>query len=176
MVSYACDPDDSDARWSHFPVQRSPEGREGALIPPEPQGTSLKSEVSALNPTLSRDSHEPLQLGKVHAPEQGLVEVRTALLKSFDQLAKQLLTLLVPEVEDVSEGIHNRIHAAQSIEVSLPVSAPALRHQLLVGAGERGWVGGGDPTSAGTSRTEHDWNLTVRLGQTLSDPGDRSGS
>jgi hypothetical protein len=70
--------------------------------------------------------------------EKKLVKVRTILLEALDQLCKQLLTLLVPEVKDVPEGIHDRIHAAQPIEVSLPVSAPALRHQLLVRAGEGG--------------------------------------
>jgi hypothetical protein len=61
------------------------------------------------------------------------VEVRTVLFKSLDQLLEQFLTRLVPEMEDVLEGIHNRIHAAQSIEVPLPVSALALCHQLLSG-------------------------------------------
>jgi hypothetical protein len=104
------------------------------------------------------------------------VEVRTALRKSLNQLLKQFLTLLVPEMEDVPEGIHDRIHAAQSVEVPLPVSAFAPCHQLLVRSGEGGWVGGDDPTSAGASRTEHDWNQTVRLERTSNDPGERSGS
>jgi hypothetical protein len=107
--------------------------------------------------------------------EKGLVEVITVSFKSFDQLLKQFLTLLVPEMKEVSESIHDRIHAAQPIEVSLPVSAPASGHQLLFGAGEGGWVGGDDPTSARASRTEHDGNLTLGLGRTSKDPRERSG-
>jgi hypothetical protein len=96
------------------------------------------------------------------------------LFKSLDQLLEQFLTRLVPEMEDVLEGIHNRIHAAQSVEVPLPVSALALCHQLLVGAGEGGWGGGDDPTSAGALRAEHGWDPTARLEHTLNDLGERS--
>jgi hypothetical protein len=104
------------------------------------------------------------------------MKARAFPLKGFDQLCEQHYTLLIPEMEDVPERIHDRIHTAQPVQVSLPVSAPALWHQLLIGIGEGGWVGGDDPTSAGASRTEHDWNQTVRLERTSNDPGDRSGS
>jgi hypothetical protein len=56
------------------------------------------------------------------------------LLKGFDQLLEQLLTLLIPELQEVAKGIHDRIHATQSVEIPLPVSALALGHQLLIRA------------------------------------------
>jgi hypothetical protein len=40
------------------------------------------------------------------------MKATTVLLKSLEQLPKQLLTLLISKVEDVPKGIHNRIHAA----------------------------------------------------------------
>jgi len=67
--------------------------------------------------------------------EKGLVEVIAVSLKGFDQPCKQLLTLLLPQVEDVPEGVHDSIDAAQSVEIPLPIRAPTLRHQLLAGAG-----------------------------------------
>jgi hypothetical protein len=98
---------------------------------------------------LARNSHQPLQLTEVQSLKERLVKARAVPRKGFDQLRKQLSRLLVSQLENMSKGIHNRIHAAQPIEISLPVSAPALRHQLLFGAGEGGCEGGDDPTSAG---------------------------
>ncbi|MBL0408029.1 hypothetical protein JKG68_29470 [Microvirga aerilata] len=79
-----------------------------------------------------------------------MTEVTTIPLKGFDQLPKQLLTLLISEVEDVPEGIHNRIHAAQRIEIPLPVSAFAPCHQFLVEEGVGVERGGGKPGAAET--------------------------
>jgi hypothetical protein len=45
---------------------------------------------------MARGNCEALQLGKVHAPEKGFVEVKAVLLKGLDQLLEELLTLLVP--------------------------------------------------------------------------------
>jgi hypothetical protein len=39
--------------------------------------------------------------------EKGLVEVIVVSLKALYQLPKQLLTLLLPKVEDVPEGVHD---------------------------------------------------------------------
>jgi len=138
MIGSPCDPDEGHARWSQFMVQCRPQVGQGALVPLQSQGTGLELQVPTLNAPLNRKHREPLQLGEVHPMEKGLVEVITVPLKGLDQLPEQLLTLLVPEMEDIPEGIHNRIHPAQSVQISLPVSAPALRHQLLCGAGEGG--------------------------------------
>jgi hypothetical protein len=81
--------------------------------------------------------------------EKGLVEVIAVSLKGLDQLRKQLLALLVPQPQDIPEGVHDGVDATQPVEVPLPVSALALRHQLLFGAGLCGGRGGDDPTLIG---------------------------
>jgi hypothetical protein len=43
------------------------------LVPLQLQGANLELEVLALDPTLTRYKHEPLQVAKVHPLEKGLV-------------------------------------------------------------------------------------------------------
>jgi hypothetical protein len=93
--------------------------------------------------------------------EKGFVAVITVLLKGLDQLPEQLLTLLLPEVEDVPKGVHDGIDSAQSVEVALPVSAPALCHQLVIGKGVGEERGGGRPGAAETLLTELRWHPPV---------------
>jgi hypothetical protein len=62
------------------------------------------------------------------------------------------VTLLIPELQEVAKGIHNRIHGAQSIKISLLVSVLAPGHQLLVRAGDGGWGGGDNPAETDTSK------------------------
>jgi hypothetical protein len=102
------------------------------------------------------------------------MKARAVPLKGFDQPFEQLCTLLIPEMEDVPKGIHDRIHAAQSIKVSLPVSAPASRHQPRARAGERGGVGGDDPTSAGPWTAEADGILMAGLQELQNRSGERT--
>lgn len=115
------------------------------LVPLQPKGARLEGDIPILQVTLAHDTGEPLQSGKVYPCKKGLVKATIILLKGLEQLPKQLLTLLISEVEDVPEGIHNGIDAAQPIEIPLTIGAPALRHQLLCGAGEGRSRGGGKP-------------------------------
>jgi len=117
-------------------------------LPPQSQSASLERQLLTLNVTLPRNHHEPLQLGEVHPLEERLVEVVTVLLKCLDQLAKQRLTLLVTQPQDIPKSVHDGINAAQPIEVSLPVSTPALRHQLSIAADLGAEKGGGKPIAA----------------------------
>jgi hypothetical protein len=128
MVSGPCDADDGDASRSQFLVQGSPEVGQGALVPLQPQGASLELQFLTLNATLTRKHHEPLQLGEVHPSENGMVKVITISFKGFDQPREQLLTLLIPQLQDMPEGVHDGIDAAQPVKISLPVSARALSH------------------------------------------------
>ncbi len=93
------------------------------------------------------DHYEPSELPEIHPVKEGLVNARTVLLKGLDQLLEQPVTLLIPELQDVAKGIHHRVDATQPVKVSLPVSALALGHQLLVGAGEGDWDGGDNPVA-----------------------------
>ncbi len=83
-----------------------------------------------------------------------MVKVITVLLKSFDQLAEQLLTLLIPQPQDMPKGIHDGVDAAQPVEIALAVSAPAPGHQLLFGAGKVSREGGGHPDDAALTSSE----------------------
>ncbi|MGF9760547.1 hypothetical protein AAII07_35700 [Microvirga sp. 0TCS3.31] len=78
---------------------------QGAAIPPQAQGAEPKAEIAA--PTCH--GHETLQLAKVHPLEKGLVKARRVLLKGLDQFLKQPLTLFVPQMEDVLQGIYDGI-------------------------------------------------------------------
>jgi len=136
MIGSACDADNGDAHWSESLTQRGPKVRQGALVTSQAQVVGLESKIPALNAPWTRHGDEALQLTKVYSLNEGLVEATTILLKGFDQLCKQLLTLLIPQPQDVPKGVHDGVHAAQPVEISLPVSALALDHQLLFGEGE----------------------------------------
>jgi hypothetical protein len=112
MVSRACDPNDGDAGWSQLSAQRRPKVGQGMLIPLQPQRASR--EVGLLTPkaTFTRCSYEPLHLTEMHSVEEGLVKARAVLLKGFDEAFEQLPTLLLSQVEDISQGVHNRVHTA----------------------------------------------------------------
>jgi hypothetical protein len=107
MVSCPCNADDGHAGGAQFLVQRRPQVGQRASVPLQSQGTSLEFQGPTLNAPLTRKHQEPLQLGKIHPMEKGLVEVIVVSLKALYQLPKQLLTLLLPKVEDVPEGVHD---------------------------------------------------------------------
>lgn len=115
MVSGSCDAYNGHARWPQLLFQGSPHVGQDALIPLQSQGANLELKVPVLNATLTRKHYEPLQLGEVHPMEKGSIEVITIILKSFDQLRKQLLTLLVRQSKNMLKGVHDGIDAAQII-------------------------------------------------------------
>jgi hypothetical protein len=149
MIGGSCDPNNSYTGRSDLLVQRCPQARQSALILLKPQGIGLEGKLPALNAALTRHHDESLQLTEVHPLEKRLVEVNTVLLQGLNQLAKQRSALLIPHLQDIPEGIHDGVDAAQAVKVSLSVSTVALGHQLLIGAGKGGREGGDDPTLIG---------------------------
>jgi hypothetical protein len=46
--------------------------------------------------------------------------------------------MLIPQPQDILEGVHDGVDATQPVEVALPEGTLALRHQLLIRTGLRG--------------------------------------
>jgi hypothetical protein len=78
------------------------------------------------------------------------VEAVTVLPQRLDQLPEQLPALLIPQPQEIPQGVDDGVDAAQAVEISLPVSALALGHQLLAGTGLGKGRGGGKPRAVET--------------------------
>ena len=66
------------------------------MIPLKGEGTSIEREFLTLQAATADSSDKPPELSKAHAPKEVPVQMTAILLKGFDQLLEELLTLLVP--------------------------------------------------------------------------------
>jgi len=96
MVRDTCDTNDGHTGRSYLLIQRNPQMRQGALLSLEPEDTSIKREFLTLQAAPADSSDKPPELSKAHAPKEVPVQMTAILLKGFDQLIEELLTLLVP--------------------------------------------------------------------------------
>jgi hypothetical protein len=154
MVRDTCETNDGHTGRSYLLVQRSPQMGQGALLPLEPQGTRSESELLTLQAALACHSYQPPELPDTHAPQEPLMNTGAVLLKGFNQLLEELATLLVPQLQDVAKGIHQRIDTTQSIQVPLSVGSCTAGHGAPSGKHHEAWLGRGSGVNKGG--TAHD--------------------
>jgi hypothetical protein len=105
------DPDYGHAGWREFLTETRPELRKVALVPRESQRTGLEGLSAIQDPAGLGRCNQPFERREGHAPENGVVRTSAA-MEGFDQGGKQRPTVILLELEEIPQGIDDRVDAA----------------------------------------------------------------
>ncbi len=112
MIRRTRDPDHGHTGRREFLKETGPELRQVALVPRESQTMGPEGLSAIQDPAGLGRFNQPFERREGHAAEDGVVRTSAAAMEGFDQGGKQRPTVLLLELEEVPQGIDERVEAA----------------------------------------------------------------